>query len=379
MSTQRVVHVSLGTHVGGMEKLLVEFARFTDRSQFDLTFVSLQQRGDLASQIESYDCPVIAMNKTEGLKPALVARLAKTLRRIQPDVVHTHNTAAYVYGVAAAAIARVPRIIHTRHGQRFDSSRRQTMLFRGLSRWVERVVSVSSDGRQLTIDEGISPTKASTICNGVDLTRFPFVQNRPRGRAVVVARLSPEKDIVSLIRAMGILQETYGRLSEQPRALVADRNDNAVSFASPWCLDIVGDGSERSSLESISRSLGLENVVEFHGMRDDVPTVLATASLFVLPSVTEGISLTLLEAMATGLPVVACDVGGNPEVVAHEETGILVPPQDPPALAEAMRTLQEDVTVAQQYGDAGRARVETKFCVRKMVRAYETLYSNKAA
>ena len=363
MTLQRIVHISLGTHVGGMEKLLVEFARFTDRSQYELTFISLQQRGDLAAQIESHDCSVIAMDKAEGLKPALVARLAKTLRRIKPDVVHTHNTAGYVYGVAAAAMARVPRIIHTRHGQRFDSSRRQTLLFRGLSRWVDHVVSVSMDGRQLTIEEGITSQKASTIGNGVDLTRFNFVQNRPTGqpakRAVVVARLSPEKDIASLIRAMGILQ-SHDHLSKLH-------------------LDIVGDGAERSSLESLSQSLELGDVIRFHGMRDDVSSVLATASLFVLPSITEGISLTLLEAMATGLPVVACDVGGNPEVVAHKETGILVPPSDPQAMADAMLWLHQNETLACQYGSAGRERVEQKFCIRKMVRAYETLYSNKAA
>ena len=134
MIAKRVVHISLGTQVGGMEKLLVEFARFTDRSRYALSFVSLQQRGDLASQIESHRWPVIAMDKEEGLKPKLVLQLARKLRRIKPDVIHTHNTAAYVYGVLAATIARVPRIIHTRHAQRFDSSRRQTTLFRGLSR-----------------------------------------------------------------------------------------------------------------------------------------------------------------------------------------------------------------------------------------------------
>ena len=353
MRIRRVVHISLGTHVGGMEKLLVEFAKFTDRSRYELTFVSLQRRGDLATQIESHRCPVIAMNKTEGLKPALVARLASTLRKIRPDVVHTHNTAGYVYGVAAAAIAGVPRIIHTRHGQRFESSRRQTLLFRSLSRWVDHVVSVSADGCQLTIHEGIPTSKASTICNGVDLARFKFVPNRPRGRAVVVARLSPEKDIATLIRAMEIIRRSSADL----------------------CLDIVGDGSERESLESLSLALGLSDLVRFHGMRDDVPSVLATASLFVLPSVTEGISLTLLEAMAAGLPVVACDVGGNPEVVADEETGILVPPRDPQAMAEAMLRFHQDSALAQRFGRSGRQRVEQKFCIRGMVRAYESLYS----
>ncbi len=357
MTAQHVVHISLGTHVGGMEKLLVEFARFADRSRYELTFVSLQPRGDLASEIESHRWPVIAMDKADGLKPRLVAQLAKTFLRIKPDVVHTHNTAAYVYGVAAARIARVPRIIHTRHGQRFDCSRRQTTLFRGLSRWVDRVVSVSNDGARLTIKEGISAAKTATIFNGVDLDRFTLVDNRPRGRAVVVARLSPEKDIASLIQAIHVAKLRHCRLA----------------------LDVIGDGSERQRLETLTQSLQLCDQIRFHGIRDDIPAVLAQASMFVLPSVTEGISLTLLEAMATGLPVVACDVGGNPEVVADGQTGILVPPRDPAAIAEAIQRLNDDPQLVRRLGNQGRARVEAKFCVRKMVHAYENLYSAEAA
>ncbi|QEG02192.1 Alpha-D-kanosaminyltransferase [Stieleria maiorica] len=357
MNARHVVHISLGTQVGGMEKLLVEFARFTDRSRYRLSFVSLQRRGELAAEIESHRWPVIAMNKAEGLKPALVGRLAKTLRRMVPDVVHTHNTAAYVYGVAAARLAGVPRVIHTRHGQRFESSRRQTTLFRGLSRWVDRVVSVSSDGARLSVDEGIAADKTVTIFNGVDLDRFAMVHQRPRGRAVVVARLSPEKDVASLIHAIRVAKQNGRRLE----------------------LDIIGDGSERPHLESLTQSFHLCDQIRFHGIRDDIPVVLAQASMFVLPSVTEGISLTLLEAMATGLPVVACDVGGNPEVVADGRTGILVPPRDPAALAGAIRRLDEDRDLARRFGSEGRARVESKFCVRKMVHAYQQLYSAEAA
>ncbi|WP_442511950.1 glycosyltransferase [Novipirellula sp. SH528] len=357
MNVKRIIHISLGTHVGGMEKLLVEFARFTDRTRFELTFVSLQQRGELAAEIESHQWPVIAMDKTDGLKPKLVAQLAGVIRRIKPDVVHTHNTTAYLYGVSAAVIARVPRIIHTRHGQRFDSSRRQTRIFRGLSPWVDRVVSVSSDGSRLTIDEGIAAGKALTICNGVDLDRFSLIHERPRGRVIVVARLSPEKDVASLIKALQLAES------------------NGCSLT----LDVVGNGSERTRLEELTRSLQLGDRVRFYGNRADIPDLLATASMFILPSITEGISLTLLEAMATGLPVVACHVGGNPEVVVDGQTGILVPPRDPAAIANAMQRLDADAVLSRQFGHEGRARVEAKFCVRKMVHAYETLYTGEAA
>jgi sugar transferase (PEP-CTERM/EpsH1 system associated) len=354
-----VVHVSLGTHVGGMEKLLVEFARFSDRSRFELAFLSLQQRGKLADDIERLQWPVVAFDKQAGIRPNLVLQLARQMRQMRADVVHTHNTAGFVYGVPAAALARVPRIIHTRHGQRFEASHRQTRLFRWLSRFVHRVVSVSEDGRQLTIGEGVLAERACTIRNGVDISRFDFVGANPLGRTVVVARLSPEKDVATLIRAVGIVNEmigSRGRLLE---------------------LDIVGDGTERATLQTLAQSLGLSNVIRFHGLRNDIPEVLAGASMFVLPSLTEGISLTLLEAMARGLPVVACRVGGNPEVVIDGSTGLLVPAGQPQSLASAMLRLHRDPGLAEQFGRRGRQRVEQEFCVQEMIRQYERLYADE--
>ncbi|TWT82759.1 Glycogen synthase [Planctomycetes bacterium CA13] len=361
MKTKHIVHISLGTNVGGMEKLLVEFARFADRSKFDLTFISLQEPGQVAAEIESLHWPVISLSKTPGLKLSVIAKLAKLLRTRKPTVVHTHNAAGQAYGVTAAKFARVPRVIHTRHGQCSTSTARQKMMYRSLSHWIERIVSVSNDGQQLTIRDGIAPEKAVTIHNGVDLRRFPQVRNRPIGRAIVVARLSPEKDIASLIQAMKIATE-----QTKPNEI-------------PFTLDIVGDGQQRQSLEALTRSLMLQDAIRFCGESDRVSDQLASASMSVLPSLTEGISLTLLEAMATGLPVVACSVGGNPEVVSDQETGILVPPGDPQALAEAMLRLHRDPALAERYGDAGRLRAEKMFCVRKMVRAYESLYSGKEA
>ncbi|MCC9599515.1 glycosyltransferase [Stieleria sp. JC731] len=358
MMTKRIAHISLGTDVGGMEKLLVEFAKHIDRTRFELSFISLQKTGRLAEQIETYHWPVHSMNKSDGLKPLLVTKLARKLRRIRPDVVHTHNTAAYVYGVAAAKIAGISRIIHTRHGQRYDHSSRQTMLFRQLSRWVEHIVSVSQDGAKLTVQhDGVSAAKTLTICNGVDLQQFRMPEHRPHGKVVVVARLSPEKDIASLVQAMGLVNQQDPTLN----------------------LDIIGDGVERSNLQTLVGDLGLDRTVRFLGLRDDIPDLLASASMFVLPSITEGISLTLIEAMATGLPVIACDVGGNPEVVVNLQSGILVPAGRPQAIADAILHYHGQPEVANRYGIAGRQRVMQKFCVRQMMHAYENLYAKGAA
>jgi sugar transferase (PEP-CTERM/EpsH1 system associated) len=348
----RVVHVSLGLDVGGMEKLLTEFARHVDRGRFDLHFVALQKRGKLAAELESAGHRVSSLDKPPGLRPGLVWRLMKLLRKLRPDIVHTHNTIACFYAAPAARLARVPAIVHTRHGQRYGATRRQNLLFRLLSRFVDRIVCVSEDSGQLSIREGIDPQKVSTIRNGIDLVRFACRQPNHGGPAVLVARLSPEKDVETLLRATALVLRTWP----------------------DFRLNIVGDGVSRRKLEELAAQLELGDHVCFFGEVQGIPDLLSQAAMFVLPSLTEGISLTLLEAMAGGLPVVATAVGGNPEVVKDGETGLLVEPRSPKPLAEAISRLHTHPELARQMGAAGRRRAEECFDVRRMIGQYESLY-----
>jgi sugar transferase (PEP-CTERM/EpsH1 system associated) len=352
---KRIVHLSLGTNIGGMEKLLVEFARFADRERFELVFISLQEKGKLSADLEELQWPVYAFDKTPGFKPGLVLKLARHLRKLRPSILHTHNTAALFYGAMAGTLARVPRIIHTRHGQRYKDSNRQTWFFRVLGKLAYRVVSVSEDGRSLSLKEGIGADRTRVIHNGVDLSRFPYEGPNAKGPAVLVARLSPEKDVGTLIQAVKHVTDTLGPQHG-------------------FMLDIAGDGRIRPQLETMSESLGLSQTIRFLGERNDIPQRLANASMFVLPSITEGISLTLLEAMARGLPVVATRVGGNPEVVVHGKTGLLVPAQSPQELAAAISRLYQDSSMGKNMGLLGRQRVEKQFSIHKMIQQYEQMY-----
>ena len=352
---KRIVHLSLGTNIGGMEKLLVEFARFADRQRFELVFISLQEKGKLSADLEELQWPVYAFDKTPGFKPGLVLKLARQLRKLRPNILHTHNTAALFYGAMAGTLARVPRIIHTRHGQRYKDSSRQTWFFRVLGKLAYRVVSVSEDGRALSLKEGIGADRTRVIHNGVDLSRFPYEGPNAKGPAVLVARLSPEKDVGTLIQAVKHVTEALGPQHG-------------------FMLDIAGDGRIRPQLETMSESLGLTQTIRFLGERNDIPQRLANASMFVLPSITEGISLTLLEAMARGLPVVATRVGGNPEVVVHGKTGLLVPAQSPQELAAAISRLYQDSSMGKDMGLLGRQRVEKQFSIHRMIQQYELMY-----
>lgn len=361
MSRTRVIHVSLGLDMGGMEKLLVEFARHTDRNRFDLKFISLTNRGETAEQIEKLGWPVTTLDVSPGVRPVIFFKLVRLFRQARAGIVHTHNTKPLLYAVPAAQLAGVQRVIHTRHGRRHGATRRQDYLFNLAAGRADRIVSVSSDIAELAAGEGLPRKKLVTIHNGIDLSLFPATVPQPSGPVVFVGRLSPEKDIPTLLRAAAIA------VNEEP------------SFR----LHLAGAGPSLGELQSLAEKLGLGERVVFLGQRNDVAEILAGASLFVLSSVTEGISLALLEAMARGLPVVATAVGGNAEVIVDGETGMLVSPQSPAELAAAMLQVYRRPELARRMGAAGRKRVEARFDSRMMVARYESLYlsgqSSKAA
>jgi glycosyltransferase involved in cell wall biosynthesis len=349
-----VVHLVGQLDIGGMEKLLVEFARHADRDRFTLHFISLGPRGPLADDLEECGWPVTALGQPPGLDLGLVWRLTRLFRELRARVVHTHNTRPLLYGGPAARLTRGCRVIHTRHGQRFQARGRQTVAFRLATRLAHRVVCVSEDSLGLSLAEGVSRARLRTIHNGIDVRRFQAAGPNPDGPAVMVSRLSPEKDVETLLAAA---------------ALVA-------RIRPSFRLEIAGDGACLPGLRQSCRELGLEAHVLFLGPVRDVAGLLARASLFVLPSLTEGISLTILEAMSTALPVVATRVGGNPEVVLEGTTGLLVPPHTPDALAGAMLQLLDDPAQGRRLGLAGRDRVERCFDIRQTVSAYEDLYTS---
>lgn len=348
----RVVHVTPGLDMGGQEKLLIEFARHADPKWFDLRFLCLGTRGSLAADVEAYGWPVHHLDAPAGWRPDLIVRLAWLFRRWGADVVHTHEDRPLVHGALAAALARVKTIIHSRHGQSLGMSRRQTWLVNLAARCTDHFVCVSRDGARLAVAHGVSAGKVKTIWNGIDLARFSCVGPNPTGPVVCVSRLSPEKGIDSLMRTA---------------ALVVARNPR-------FRLEIAGDGMCMPALRQLVSQLGLGNHVHLLGEVADISALLARARLFVLPSLTEGISLTILEAMARGLPVVATRVGGTVEVVVEGQTGLLAAPNNPAELADTLLQLHDKPEQARALGQAGRRRVEQYFNVRQMVARYEDLY-----
>ncbi len=352
----RVAHIALQLETGGLERLLIEHARHVDRREIELRFIALGQRGSVANELENLGWPVVTLGAPPGLRPSLVLRLARVLGSQGIDVVHTHNTKPLLYGGPAARLAGLPKVIHTRHGQRHGATRVHDAMFGLASRCAHKMVCVSHDAARRCRAEGVSPALIATIHNGVDTQRFAFHGPSAAGPALFVGRLSPEKDLETLIRAA---------------AMVSRRRPS-------FRLVLAGDGPCKGRLRSLAGELQVQEHVQFVGAVGDVPSLLRTAGVFVLSSISEGLPVTVLEAMATGLPVVATAVGGTPEVVEHGVSGLLTPSGDHAALGDALEQVMADTEKAALMGRAGRLRVESEFTSRVMVDRYMALYRQVA-
>jgi sugar transferase (PEP-CTERM/EpsH1 system associated) len=357
----RIVHLVSTLNMGGLEMFVWHLARHHDRAAFDFQVLSLGERGALGPRFDVLGVPAHSLDCAQRTKGATLVRLVARLRQLRPHVLHTHNPSPHVFGSLAARTLGIPVLVHTKHGRNRPHYRPAVLLNRLAACLSHCVVSVSHDSAAVArCIERVPAHKVRVIHNGIDLDSFapePRAVSGATLRAIHVARLSPIKDQRTLLQAV-----------------------RRVVDAEPgFHLDIVGDGPMREELVTLCHELQLSEQVRFLGFREDVRELLATADCYVLSSVSEGVSLTLLEAMAMGLPVVATAVGGNPEVVAHGETGLVVPAGSPERLAEALLALIRHPNQARRMGQAGRQRVEEHFDLRRVVGQYEGLYRNLLA
>jgi glycosyltransferase involved in cell wall biosynthesis len=345
-----VTHLVSSLEFGGLEKLVVSFAQHYDRGRFKMRVLTLAGGGALAQRLNELGAEVQTVGGTGVIGRAL--RLRRHLRSSPTAILHTHNPGPHMLGALVRLGVHVPVLVHTKHGRNPDGGRRGRLSNRWATLATDGLVAVSQDTAHTAIAlEHVPQERVRVIWNGVDLGPEPPVRRRG-SRAICVARLNPVKDHETLLRAA---------------RLVADRDP-------AFQLELVGDGVERARIEGLRDSLRLGSQVHLFGASDDVRSRLDLADVFVMASVSEGISLTILEAMAAGLPTVVTAVGGNPEIVVDGVTGRLVPPRDPPALAAAVSEVLADAGRAAAMGAAARLRIREHFDVRRMVADYETLY-----
>jgi len=294
--------------------------------------------------------------------------LRRAIRRMGPDIVHTHSSKAGFLGRLAARAAGVPHIVHTPHGHVFEgyfspvATRAFTVLERLAARWTDRIITLSDEEARDHLRRGVGrPDQFVTIPSGVELDVVSGASPTRllAGGPIVgaVARLAPVKGLQYLIDAA---PEILRRCPEARFLLV-------------------GDGEMRSVLQAQVHTLGLSDRIVFTGFREDIPALIAGMDVFVLPSINEGMGRVLVMAMALGKPIVATRVGGVAELLGDGEAGLLVPPRDPAALAEATTALLQDATRASPLAEAGRRRAprySAKAMLEALAKVYREVMSN---
>jgi glycosyltransferase involved in cell wall biosynthesis len=363
----RLLKFLVDFRLGGTESQALALARRLPPSRFDVRLACLRRRGPLLEEVRSQGIACLEYPMPSLLSLAALAqgvRLARDLRRCRVQVVHAYGFYINTFAVPVARLAGVPAIIASIRDTGDLWTRAQRRAQRAACSFADCVLVNAEAVRRRLVAEGYERSRIVIVRNGVDLSKFTD-EPRPTGLrqelglpagtplVAAISRLNPLKGIEYFLEAAAILA---GRFPEA-RFLVA------------------GDGAQRQALEGRAERLGLGRRAVFLGPRLDVPEILGEVNVSVLPSLSEALSNVLIESMAAGVPVVATDVGGNPEVVEDGVTGILVPPCDGEALARGIGAFLGDPARAARMGMAGKERAFERFSFERAVRETEDLYA----
>lgn len=362
MNSLTVAHILHSFGTGGMEKGVATLVSNASE-QMRHVIICLTQAGNSVRLLPK-ETEIIELNKRPGNSIQFYHRLAKLLKQLKTDVVHTRNWGG-TDGIIAARLAGIRSVVHSEHGfgpdNPYGSIPRRIWIHRLLSPWVKEYIVLSASLKDWFTEQVKVKKNITQIINAVDTAQYApgdgFMMRKALGISQdafvvgIVASLNTIKDHPTLIQAFKIVQAQI---------------NNSI-------LLIAGDGPERMKLEKMGGQ-----GIRFLGNRDDIPELMKVFDVFALTSVNEGISNTILEAMATGLPVVASRVGGNPELVVDGSTGILFTPKDSEQLASDLLTYAKSDHLRMTHGFKGRQRVEEKFSIQAMVVQYETVWRQVA-
>jgi glycosyltransferase involved in cell wall biosynthesis len=372
----RIVQFVNNLDMGGLERLAVDLA-YCQLAEGHQPFIyCLTHPGRIAAEAAARGVTVRSFEKPAGPHLSTVWKIVKQLRRDRPDVMHTHNHLVHHYGVLAGSLAGVPVIVNTRHRGEFrlvnepagstitteSPDKKSDLIFRATLPWVGSVVLISEATRQFFIKyRGVPAAKTRVILNGANLDKFLSASAHPgsvlpRVRFGIAARMVQEKDHFTLLRAFALV------VAEIPQAE----------------LHIAGDGSLRGRLESFTQELKLADRVTFLGALPHTAEFLSQLDIFVLSSLSEGLPLALLEAMAAGLPVVSTRAGGVEEAAVDGKNAYLVAPGDSDALAQAMIRMAREPDLA-RMGALGRQIVQDRFRIEQTWQEYYKLFLSLGA
>ena len=368
MTAPRVLQVVLSLDTGGTERLVIQICTKLQH-RFEMAVCCLDSPGVLAPELTGRGIEVAAFNRDAGFRPSIGRRIAQAAQRHGASIIHCHQYSPFVYGLIARLFHPKLKLVFTEHGRHSDApaSIKRRLVNPLLGRLPGSLHSVSGALRDSMVAEGFPTRRIDVIHNGVDPGPLPTATDRRNARHSLdlpddafvvgtVARLDPVKDLDALIAAFTKMRSV---------------NERSV-------LVIVGDGPERGQLERATRECGVAGAVRFLGDRRDVRRLLPAFDVYANSSISEGVSLTILEAMSAELPVVATAVGGTPEVIRDGITGVLVPGRQPKALADALIALSASSERRHALGVVARLSVEERFAIDGMVERYASVYERLA-
>lgn len=368
MTKRNILHIILSLDIGGAEKLVVNFVEDTNQNMFNTMVCCLDNVGKLGEELIAKGFEVIALGRKPGIDWRLIFRLGKLLREKKIDVIHAHQYTPYFYASLAKPFSRKAKLIFTEHGRLYPEQKNiKRLIFDPfLSKLAFGIVAISKATGDAMVEYDNFPRKRiKIIYNGVKFktNNVNMVNKRQELNLssedfilATAARLDPIKNHVMLIRVM-----------------------KEIVRIVPCCkLIIAGCGSEYDKLFAVINEYGLSECVYLLGYRSDVMEILSVSDVFLLSSVTEGTSITLLEAMNAGLPAVVTNVGGNSEILEDKVTGFLVDSNDDRAMVEKILFLYRNRDTASLIGEAGVKRARTLFSFENMMKQYEELYTKCA-
>ena len=355
--------------IGGAEVLAAEIARrLSDRYRF--VFACLDSLGTLGEQLVRDGFRVEVLHRQPGLDWRCSSRLAQFLKTEHVDVTHAHQYTPFFQSLLSRLTHRHPPIIFTEHGRHYPDSRslKRVLFNRALLRSDDRLFGVGqSVCDALVAHEGLPQSRVERIYNGVDLGPYRAACGDSALRQAVRTELGLHNDEFVILQVARL-----NSLKDHRTALRTLQRLTANGLSAK--LILAGDGEERGQLEAFVAAQQLGPHVRFLGSRRDIPRLMSAADVFLLSSISEGIPLTFIEAMAAGLPVVTTNVGGSAEVVLDGVTGLLAPAQDDAQLARHLETLQFDSLKRRCFGDAGAARATKLFSLDRMLDEYSAVY-----
>ncbi|EGJ32394.1 MULTISPECIES: glycosyltransferase [Moorena] len=360
-----IVLLSTGLGVGGAEQQVMYLAHALVAKGHQVRILSLIPIGQMGLEAQAQGLSVHSLNMKRGVpEPRALLELINLLRQWQPQIVHSHMFHANLMARIARIFTPIQVLVATAHNLK-EGGRWREIAYRCTDPWCDLTTQVSQAGLERYIKVGVVPKqKIKFIPNVVDSEKF---QHHPEVRSKIRRELNLGDEFVWLAAGRNHEQKDYPNMLKA-FAKIAQRYKNAI-------LLIAGDGLLGSKEETLADKLGIQSQVRFLGVRRDIPALMSAADAYLMSSAWEGMPVVLLEASASGLPMVATDVGGNREVVLDEKSGFLVPPQSPESLTQAMLHLMElSPEKRKQIGEIGRSHVESNYSIERVMEIWEKLY-----